>query len=158
MKEDKATVAAMQEINALENLVAWMEDGLVAVHYERRQNKECCADFIEGRRGFPSKDLEWVKSDEENGVAYYAAKGSKVWDDRALQYAEKIGVCEYKVNGRLMEYWSFYGSEGWYFVRYDLAEGKEVFRGANIPWVKELGVPAFLKNESGATLYNYMAG
>ena len=80
------------------------------------------------------------------------------WALRALKYAERIGVYEYRVNGRLMEYWSYYGSEGWYFIRYDLAEEKEVFRGANIPWDSNLGVPAFLKTESGATLYNYMEG
>lgn len=150
--------SVLTAINGMRDMTAWLEDGLVAVHYEGRQNKECCADFIEGRKGFPADEVEWVVSDEESGIAYYAVKGSKVWEDKALRYAEQIGVCEYKVNGRLMEYWSFYGSEGWYFVRYDLAKGKEVFRGANIPWEEELGVPAFLKNERGATLYNYKVG
>lgn len=64
MKEDKATEAAMQEINALENLVAWVEDGLVAVHYEGRQNKEAVADYIESVEGFPSDD-----EDNESEVA-----------------------------------------------------------------------------------------
>lgn len=81
---------------------------------------------------------------------------------KALSYAEKIGIYEYKLNGNIMEYWSFYGEEGWYFIRYDLHADKEIFRGANIPWDKELprgmAVPAFLKTESGATLYNYMEG
>lgn len=82
------------------------------------------------------------------------------YEKKALCHAENIGVYEYKVNGKYMEYWSFYGSEGWYFVRIDLAEMREVFRGANIPWNgdTEHGIPAFLKNETGATLYNYMAG
>ena len=81
------------------------------------------------------------------------------WKHEALVYAEKIGVYEYKVNGQYMEYWSFYGQgEGWYFVRYDLEAGKEVFRGANIPWDDKAGIPAFLLTEEGATLYNYMEG
>lgn len=80
------------------------------------------------------------------------------WALEALKYAEEIGVYEYRVNGCLMEYWSYYGSEGWYFVRYDLVNKKEVFRGANIPWDPNLGIPAFLKTDSGATLYNYMEG
>lgn len=80
------------------------------------------------------------------------------FEHKALVYAEKIGVYEYKVNGNLMEYWSFYGSEGWYFIRYDLENEREVFRGANIPWDDSLGkpVPAFLYN--GGSLYNYMTG
>lgn len=80
------------------------------------------------------------------------------YDQKALEYAEKIGVYEYKVNGKYMEYWSFYGHEGWYFVRYDLEAGKEAFRGANIPWDDNAGIPAFLRTEKGATLYNYMEG
>lgn len=78
----------------------------------------------------------------------------------ALKHAEEIGVIEYKVNGHVMEYWSFYGSEGWYFVRYNLVSKKEIFRGANIPWDPGLPqpTPAFLMTERGATLYNYMQG
>lgn len=75
---------------------------------------------------------------------------------RALVHAEKIGVYEYKVNGKYMEYWSFFGNEGWWFIRHDLDEGKDVFRGANIPW--DGVIPAFLKDENGSTLYNYMEG
>ena len=81
------------------------------------------------------------------------------WKDEALRRAELIGVYEYAVNGRFMEYWSFFGKgEGWYFVRYDLGRGKEVFRGANIPWDDEAQIPAFLKTEDGATKYNYLEG
>ena len=83
------------------------------------------------------------------------------YERKALVYAEKIGVCEYAVNGRLMEYWSFFGqSEGWYFVRYDLDLEKEIFRGANIPWDEESKspVPAFLMADNGGTKYNYMTG
>lgn len=79
------------------------------------------------------------------------------YDLAALKYAEKIGVTEYRVNGWYMEYWTFYGkSEGWYFVRYDLDAGREVFRGANIPWDNE--IPAFLVAPGGGLLYNYMQG
>ena len=85
-------------------------------------------------------------------------KKASEFEQKALVHAEKIGVYEYKVNGSLMEYWSFYGREGWYFIRYDLENEKEVFRGANIPWDESLKdrVPAFLYN--GGTLYNYMQG
>lgn len=79
----------------------------------------------------------------------------------ALKYAEEVGIIEYKVNGNLMEYWTFYGqSEGWRFVRYDLDKKKEVFRGAAIPWNASLEnpIPAFLMTERGSTLYNYMQG
>lgn len=81
------------------------------------------------------------------------------YDLAALKYAEKIGVTEYRVNGWYMEYWTFYGkSEGWYFVRYDLDAGREVFRGANIPWDNEAKIPAFLVAPGGGLLYNYMEG
>ena len=81
-------------------------------------------------------------------------------DHKALVRAEEIGVYEYRVNGNLMEYWSFFGNEGWYFIRYDLDLGKEVFRGANIPWNDSLDnpVPAFLVADSGGLLYNYLQG
>lgn len=81
------------------------------------------------------------------------------WQHEALVYAEKIGVYEYKVNGRFIEYWTFYGQdEGWYFVRYDMKAGKEVFRGANIPWDPDAEIPDFLLSDNGAPLYNYMEG
>lgn len=80
------------------------------------------------------------------------------WEHAALVRAESIGVYEYYVNGKFMEYWSFYGSEGWYFVRYDLEKGEETFRGANIPWDDDAKIPAFLTTETGATKYNYMEG
>ena len=80
------------------------------------------------------------------------------YDQKALVHAEDIGVYEYEVNGKYMEYWSFYGSEGWYFVRHDLDENKDVFRGANIPWDAEIGIPRFLLSDLGRTKYNYMTG
>ena len=81
------------------------------------------------------------------------------YEHKALVRAEDIGVYEYKVNGHYMEYWSFFGNpEGWYFVRYDLDAKKEVFRGANIPWDADAGIPAFLIAEGGGLLYNYMEG
>ena len=78
-------------------------------------------------------------------------------EEKALRYAEEIGVYEYAVNGKYMEYWTFYGAEGWYFVRYDLEEGKEAFRGANIPF--DGTIPKFLLADGlRATKYNYMTG
>ena len=85
-----------------------------------------------------------------------AFEEAKKWENLALRYAESIGVYEYEVNDHFMEYWSFYGNEGWYFIRYDLEAGKEVFRGANIPW--DGLIPRFLLTESGATKYNYLVG
>ena len=79
------------------------------------------------------------------------------YNQKAIIYAEKIGVYEYTVIGKFMQYWSFFGNEGFIFVRYDLEEEKEVYRGDNIPWNGK--VPQFLKNpETGATLYNYFCG
>ena len=80
----------------------------------------------------------------------------KDWEHIALVYAESIGIYEYEINDHFMEYWSFYGNEGWYFIKYDLEDGKEVFRGANIPW--EGLIPKFLLTESGSTKYNYLVG
>jgi len=85
------------------------------------------------------------------------AKEEMSMAQRALIHAEYIGVYEYSVSGTIMEYWSFYGqNEGWFFVRYDLQAGREIFRGANIPWMGF--IPEFLKTETGATRYNYMCG
>ena len=82
------------------------------------------------------------------------------YESRALVHAEEIGVIEYKVNGSYMEYWSFFGNEGFYFVRHDLDSGEDVFRGANIPWDGSLSnpVPAFLVADGGGLLYNYLQG
>lgn len=85
------------------------------------------------------------------------SESPKGWDRKALAYCERVGIYEYQVNGHLLEYWTFYGqSEGWMFVRYDLEQEKEVFRGANIPWNGT--IPKFLLTEDGATKYNYMEG
>ena len=85
-----------------------------------------------------------------------AFEEAKKWENQALRYAESIGIYEYEVNDHFIEYWSFFGNEGWYFIRHDLEAGKEVFRGANIPW--DGLIPRFLLTEDGATKYNYMEG
>ena len=76
--EEKGSEKVLKTIDGInrtmDDVTAWLEDGLVAMHYEGKQNKECCADFIEGLGGFPKGSLEWVKSDEGNGVAYYEVK------------------------------------------------------------------------------------
>ena len=74
------------------------------------------------------------------------------------RYTHIITIHIRKVLFYFMEYWSFYGSEGWYFVRHDLDENKDVFRGANIPWDAEIGIPRFLLSDLGRTKYNYMTG
>ena len=78
---------------------------------------------------------------------------------KALKYAETVGIVEYKVNDKYMEYWTFY-YDGFYFVRYDLDKEVEVFRGAHIPFNNNI-IPAFLTTKVGghtAALYNYMIG
>lgn len=82
----------------------------------------------------------------------------KSYTSKAREWAEAIGVTEYNVNGRFMEYWSFYGGLGWYFVRHDLDKGEDVFRGANIPFGEDSPIPAFLLTKTGATLYNCCLG
>jgi hypothetical protein len=86
-------------------------------------------------------------------------KVERDWKAEALKYAETVGIYEYELNGRFMEYWSFYGQgEGWMFVRYDLGQRREAFRGANIPWDGETQIPRFLLTPDKATKYNYMVG
>lgn len=97
-------------------------------------------------------------STTENSCSATVQNDEEYYELKALKYAEEIGVIEYRVNGKYMEYWSFYGREGWYFVRYDLDAGKETFRGANIPWEPDEKIPAFLLASGGGTLYNYMQG
>lgn len=79
--------------------------------------------------------------------------------DLARRRAEQIGVYEYKVNGKFMEYWSFFSGEGFRFIQFNLLTGEERREGF-IPWRREDGipVPAFLKSASGTTLYNYNVG
>ena len=80
------------------------------------------------------------------------------YKQKALIHAEHIGVYEYTVNGKYMEYWSFY-EDGFHFMRVDLDtnDGSEV---GYIPWYKGDGypIPAFLLSDAGATLYNYCTG
>ena len=75
---------------------------------------------------------------------------------KALIYAERIGIYEYIVTGSLMEYISFYGSEGWWRVRVDLNSMTEISRELAFPW--EGFIPEELLGDGGATLYNYMEG
>lgn len=83
----------------------------------------------------------------------------EVFESLALRHAEKIGVYQYKVNGRYMEYWSLF-DEGFYFFRTDLdtLEREEV---CHIPWNKNDGtpIPAFLQTDvMKSALYNYFVG
>ena len=100
---------------------------------------------------------DWSEGTTFNAEDFSPEDPGEEWSRKALSRAEEIGVVEYDVNGRYMEYWSFFGSEGWYFVRHDLAKDEEVFRGANIPWDGET-IPAFLKSPRGGLKYNYMEG
>lgn len=81
------------------------------------------------------------------------------YEEKALRYAEKLGIYEYSVNGHIMQWWTFWGyGEGWVQKSFDLdsEDGTEFVTG-HIDW---LGfIPECLKNpETGATKYNYMVG
>ena len=82
-----------------------------------------------------------------------------LFDSLALQYAERIGIIEYKVNQNYMEYWSLY-EDGFYFIRIDLnTERREEL--CHLPWAKDddIPIPAFLLSEvKGYTKYNYFVG
>ena len=49
----------------------------------------------------------------------------KDYEHLAVLRAEKIGVYAYQVNGNLMVYESYFGSEGFYHVEYNLDTGEE---------------------------------
>ena len=79
------------------------------------------------------------------------------YEQKALIYAEKIGIIEYSVNGNVMEYLTFYGqSEGWYYIVVDLESMTEIYRGQAFPWMGF--IPCWLKAENGGLKYNYMEG
>lgn len=77
------------------------------------------------------------------------------YDKMALARVEKIGVDVYEVNGKYLEYWSYFGTEGFYFVRHDLDSGKDVLRKQCIP---DGMVPRFLCDGELRPKYNYMKG
>lgn len=68
------------------------------------------------------------------------------YEHKALCYAEQIGVIEYSVNGKWIEYWSFFPGEGFRFIQRNLDTGEENREGF-IPWTLESGrpLPEFLK-------------
>ena len=69
---------------------------------------------------------------------------------------EYMGVCEYRVNGTMMEYWSLY-DEGFWFITYDLFMGEET-RDLRIPWRRGAKIPDEFTGPHGGTLYNYFEG
>lgn len=78
---------------------------------------------------------------------------------KALIYCEQHGIIEHAVNGHLLEYLSFYGSEeGWVYVVVNLAEAepREIYRKQAFPWMGF--IPYFLKGKHGGTEYNYYEG
>lgn len=77
------------------------------------------------------------------------------YDNMALARATEVGVYVYEVNGKYLEYWSYFGTEGFYFVRHDLDSGKDVLRKQCIP---DGMVPKFLCDEKLQPKYNYMKG
>lgn len=62
------------EINGIDGLTAWLENGMVAVSPTKPMNKEAVADYIEGVSGFPYGKVTWVKSDESVNIAWYEVK------------------------------------------------------------------------------------
>lgn len=75
----------------------------------------------------------------------------------AIRYAEKIGVYVFKVKWPEIRYWSFYGEEGWLFVRHNLVTGEET-RKRRVKWRGPDSIPGFLLTANGATKYNYFVG
>ena len=75
----------------------------------------------------------------------------------AIRYAETIGVYEFKVKWPEIRYWSFFGTEGWWFVRHNLVTGDET-RKLRVKWKGYGIVPKFLLTPGGATKYNYFTG
>ena len=70
----ESLLKVMAEINGIEDLAAWVEDGMVAVSPTKPMNKEAVADYIEGVIGFPNGKVAWVKSDESENTAWYEVK------------------------------------------------------------------------------------
>lgn len=136
----------------------WDDPDIEYAHYRNTislYGKELL-EFFENIRSIPDQYAQ-----AEYRKAIFASLAlQKYYEEKALNRAEEFGIVEYEVNGNLMEYWSFYDGEGWYFVRYDLDMKVEVFRGANIPFYNSLGtpIPAFLVSPRGGLLYNYNIG
>lgn len=83
------------------------------------------------------------------------------WKDKdqyAVLVAEEKGIYEYDRNGDWLEYWSYFGGEGYRFIQYDMLTGNE-FRDGFIPipaadtFVDGRPIPKFLRGH-----YNYNCG
>ena len=70
----ETVLKVITEINGIDGLTAWVEDGKVAVSPTKTMNKEAVADYIEGVSGFPHGKVKWVKSDESVNTAWYEVK------------------------------------------------------------------------------------
>ena len=76
------------------------------------------------------------------------------YEKKALQYAEQHGIIEYAVNGHIMEFMTFYGSEdAWVYIVVDLETDAEIIREKAFPWMG--WIPYWLKSENGGCRYNY---
>lgn len=75
----------------------------------------------------------------------------------AIRYAENIGVYEFIVRWPEIRYWSFFGTEGWWFVRHNLVTGEER-RKLGALWRGRGNIPKFLLTPDGCTKYNYFTG
>lgn len=78
------------------------------------------------------------------------------YENMALLEAEKRGVYQYKVTGKIMEYWTLY-EDGFWLVQYNL-DTKQEKRELKIPWTMGDPIPEGLETKTGSTLYNYFAG
>ena len=79
------------------------------------------------------------------------------YEQKALLYAEKLGIYEYTVSGNIMQWWSFYPECGFIYVTYNLDSAAES-RDVKYPWEPERKIPPELITENGSTLYNYCTG
>ena len=70
----EAVLKVVAEIDAIDGLTAWVENGRVAVSPTKPMNKEAVADYIESVDGFPHDAVRWVDSDESMNIAWYEVK------------------------------------------------------------------------------------
>lgn len=72
------TTEIIAAINKIPILVAWEEDGMIAVEFQGK-SRQAVADDIEAVEGFPYDKVDYVTSDESVSIAWYRAKGGVTW-------------------------------------------------------------------------------
>ena len=103
--------------------------------------------------GFNQTDGD-MQHDDKGGRYCYMCGTQIDHEYLALLHAEKIGVTEYEVDHGWMRYWSYFGNEGFYFIRHNVFTGEETRKCM----YKRKTPPEFLMTEDGCTKYNYFCG